>query len=76
MVMAGRRFTMEAFFLVRMVKSDKQWNSSCVISVLVHLIVGIIEKRSDGSIFPLNEYFSMPQGRGTRWWEVWLGASL
>lgn len=55
--------------------SDTGWNKRSVILELVHLVIDVIKKRSDGPIFPLNEDLSMPQGRGAGWWKVWLGAS-
>lgn len=39
-------------------------------SELVHLVIGIVKKRSDRPVFPLDEDLSMPQGRGARWWQV------
>jgi len=56
-------------------KSDTGWNSSSDILELVLLIMGVLKKRSDSPIFPLNEDLSMPQGRGARWRKVWLGTS-
>lgn len=56
-------------------KSDTGWNNSSIISELVHLIIGIVKKRSDSPVFPLDEDLSVPQGRGARWWKVRLGTS-
>lgn len=57
-------------------KGDTAWNNSSVGLELVHLIIGIIKKRSDSPVFPLNEDLSTPQGRGARWWKVRPGTSL